>query len=100
MFNGTMVQIPHELQVNNEAGQQGAAIWKMREKGAKLIMPFLCMRNNCYVAAAVHPDGTFVYDGYCGQEHRSTDPYVGKTAIEGVTQSVYHRPTVDQAFQR
>jgi hypothetical protein len=92
MLNGTMRQIPFEQQINNEAGQQGAAIWKMRDKGAKLCMPFLCMRNNCYAPAATDDNGSLVLDGYCSVAHRSTDPYLKGKQVAGVTTSVpaYH----------
>jgi hypothetical protein len=92
VLNGTMRQVPFEQQINNEAGQQGAAIWRMRDKGAKLCMPFLCMRNNCYTPAAVDDNGSLTLDGYCSAAHRSTDPYLKGRQVAGVTTSTptYH----------
>lgn len=95
VFNGNLVQVPLELQINNEAGQQGAAIWKMRAKGAKLAMPYFCMRNNCWIPAAVDAHGSLTLDGYCLPAHRATDPYLKGTAIAGVTTSGgAHIPTL------
>lgn len=76
-FNGTIVQVPHELQFNNEAAQPGTSIWKMRDKGAKLVMPLLCHRLNCWLESATHPDGSLMYQGYCSPAHLATDPYQG-----------------------
>jgi transposase-like protein len=81
------VQIPVEVQINNEAGQSGAAIWKQRDKGRKLITPYLCQRIDCWLEAAVGGDGKFSYAGYCSQEHMAADPYIGQAAQPGVAMS-------------
>jgi len=87
VFNGNLVQVPLELQINNEAGQQGAAIWRMREKGAKLAMPYFCMRNNCWLPAETDAHGSLSLDGYCSGAHRATDPYLRGRVVPGVTTS-------------
>lgn len=81
------VQVPVEVQLNNEAGQSGAAIWKQRDKGRKLIMPYLCQYMDCWREAAVGPDGKFVYSGYCSPECMSYDPYLQKAMVPGVATS-------------
>ena len=85
--NGTLVQIPVEVQINNEAGQPGAALWKSRDKGDKLASPYLCQAYNCWLPAAVDANGKLAYAGYCSAEHMALDPYVGKKPIAGVTTS-------------
>jgi hypothetical protein len=87
VFNGNIVQVPFELQINNEAGQQGASIWRMRAKGAKLAMPYYCMRNNCWLPALTDQHGSLTLDGYCSPAHRASDPYLKGRAVEGVTTS-------------
>lgn len=82
----SIVQIPVEVQINNEAGQSGAAIWKQRDKGRKLVIPYLCQRYNCWAEAAVGPDGKFLHAGYCSAEHAATDPYLG-AQVSGVAMS-------------
>ena len=81
-----IVQIPVEVQINNEAGQSGAAIWKQRDKGRKLVLPYLCQRIDCWAEAKVGPDGKFLYAGYCSAEHAATDPYLG-AQVPGVAMS-------------
>ena len=81
------IQVPVEVQINNEAGQSGAAIWKQRDKGRKLVIPYLCQRIECWAAAAVGPDGKFQYAGYCSAEHAATDPYLGNQAVPNVAMS-------------
>jgi hypothetical protein len=83
----SIVQVPVEVQINNEAAQSGAAIWKQRDKGRKLVMPYLCQRINCWAEALVGPDGKFVYAGYCSSECFGTDPYLNKTPVPGVAMS-------------
>ena len=83
----SIVQIPVEVQINNEAAQSGAAIWKQRDKGRKLVMPYLCQRINCWREALVGPDGKFAYAGYCSSECFGTDPYLNKTPVPGVAMS-------------
>jgi hypothetical protein len=92
VLNGTLRQVPFEQQINNEAGQQGAAIWRMRDKGAKLAMPYLCMRNNCWLPALTDDNGSLTLDGYCSPAHRATDPYLKGKQLAGVTTSsgTYH----------
>ena len=82
-----IVQIPVEVQINNEAGQSGSAIWKQRDKGRKLVMPYLCQRIDCWREAMVGADGKFQYAGYCSQECLATDPYLNKAAVSGVAMS-------------
>ena len=80
-------QIPVEVQISNEAGQSGAAMWKARDKGFKLVMPYLCQRLDCWREATVGPDGKFAHHGYCGPEHEAMDPYLNKRPVAGVTTS-------------
>lgn len=85
--NGTMTQVPVETQINNEAGQQGAAIWKAREKGFKIAYPYRCHRHNCWQLAASDESGRLIMDGYCTPEHRAQDPYLNTSAVAGVSMS-------------
>lgn len=91
MNDGTwrLHQIGVEFQLSNEEGQQGTAMWKERDKGGKLIEPYLCQTNNCWAEAAVGegPGPKFLYHGYCSPEHEATDPYLNKRGIVGVTTS-------------
>lgn len=89
MADGTwmLYQVGVEFQLSNEEGQQGTALWKQRDKGAKLVSPYLCQTNNCWMEAAVGPGGAFLYHGYCTPEHETTDPYLNKRGIVGVTTS-------------
>jgi hypothetical protein len=80
-------QIPVEVQISNEAGQSGAAMWKARDKGFKLVMPYLCQRLDCWREATVGPDGKFAHHGYCGPEHEGMDPYLNRRPVAGVTTS-------------
>ena len=83
----SILQIGVEVQINNEAAQSGAAIWKQRDKGRKLVIPYLCQRINCWAEALVGPDSKFVYAGYCSSECFATDPYLNKTQVPGVAMS-------------
>ncbi len=85
--NGMLVQVAVEEQINNEAGQAGAAIWKAREKGMKLIEPFLCQARDCWMEAAVSDFGEISLNGYCTPEHRALDPYLNEKPIAGVATS-------------
>jgi hypothetical protein len=85
--SGTMTQIPVETQINNEAGQQGAAIWKAREKGFKIAYPYRCYRHNCWDLAATDDAGNIVLDGYCSPEHRAGDPYLNAKPVAGMSTS-------------
>ena len=85
--NGNMVQIVVENQVNNEEGQPGAAIWKARDKGDKLISPYLCQAYNCWEPASVDERGKLKHAGYCSEAHMALDPYLGKRSVPGVTTS-------------
>lgn len=82
-----LAQIIVEEQVSNEKGQQGAAMWKARDKGYKLADPYLCQLLNCWLEAAVDTDGKMPFQGYCSAEHMALDPYIGKKQVEGVTTS-------------
>ena len=85
--SGTLTQVPVETQINNEAGQQGAAIWKARDKGFKIAFPYRCHRHNCWQLAAVDAAGKMTLDGYCSPEHRMQDPYLNKAPVAGVSMS-------------
>jgi len=80
-------QIPVEVQIGNEAGQSGAMLWRQRDKGFKLVQPYLCQRMNCWQEAAVGPDKRFVYAGYCSSECMASDPYLNKQPVPGVATS-------------
>ena len=77
-----------EQQLHNEAGQPGAAIWKQRDKGSKLMMPYLCQMHNCWSDAAVGADGKFLFAGYCSGEHMAFDPYLGREAQPGIAMTI------------
>jgi hypothetical protein len=81
-----LYQVGVEFQLSNEEGQQGTALWKQRDKGAKLVSPYLCQTWNCWAEAAMTGD-KFTYHGYCSAEHEATDPYLNKRGIVGVTTS-------------
>lgn len=85
--DGNLVQVPVEEQTDNEAGQQGTAVWKAREKGFKIAEPYLCQTLNCWLPAPRDGQNRFVYDGYCSVEHRATDPYLDARTVAGVTTS-------------
>lgn len=85
--SGTLTQVPVETQINNEAGQQGAAIWKARDKGFKIAFPYRCHRHNCWALAAVNSAGAMTLDGYCTVEHRAADPYLNTAPVAGVSMS-------------
>lgn len=82
-----LYQVGVEFQLSNEEGQQGTALWKQRDKGAKLVSPYLCQTNNCWMEAAVDKGGSFIYHGYCSVEHEATDPYLNRKGIPGITTS-------------
>lgn len=86
-LNGCIVQIPVEEQISNEAGQAGAAIWKSREKGDKVLDPYLCQMRDCWLEAATDDVGQLSLDGYCTPEHRQFDPYLGKNDVANVATS-------------
>jgi hypothetical protein len=71
-----LVAWPVEQQFHNESVTPGSAIWHMRDKGAKLIEPYLCQRHNCWQPAA-KAGNQFLYGGYCSAEHQASDPYIG-----------------------
>ena len=68
-------QCPVEQQFNNEAGVEGSAIRKYKDRGHKLVVPYMCQRFNCWHYAK-QEDGKMVYEGYCSPAHLVTDPYV------------------------
>ena len=95
---GNIVQVPVEEQINNEAGQQGTAIHKAKDKGYKLHWPYLCQTNDCWLESAVDGQGNLSLDGYCSPAHRRGDPYLGNPkAVEGVTTSDAWRTTVSRS---
>ena len=69
-----LVQPQVEKHLNNEAGQPGASMFKQRDKGAKLILPYRCQTMNCWLLAK-QEDGEFVYGGYCSVACQAGDPY-------------------------
>jgi len=85
--SGTMTQVPVETQINNEAGQQGAAVWKAREKGFKIAFPYRCQRHNCWNLSATDNAGNRTLDGYCSPEHRAGDPYINARPVAGISTS-------------
>jgi hypothetical protein len=98
--NGTLTQVPVEVQINNEAGQQGAAIWKARDKGFKIAWPYRCYRHDCWLLAATNELGEMTLDGYCSTEHRAGDPYLKGNVVPGVSTSMTSslaRPVHDPA---
>jgi hypothetical protein len=86
-LNGNLVQIPVEEQISNEAGQAGAAIWKAREKGDKVLDPYLCQMRDCWLEAATDTVGQLSLNGYCSVEHRSFDPYLNQNDVANVATS-------------
>jgi hypothetical protein len=78
--------IPVTPTVNNEAGQPGASIWKARDKGFKLIRPYLCQLQNCWRKAA-EENGQLTYSGYCSQAHAGRDVFLTGKTVGGVTTS-------------
>jgi len=85
--NGTMTQVPVEPQINNEAGQEGAAVMKARRKNFKVAFPIRCFRHNCWQLSAVDEAGNRTLDGYCSPEHRAGDPFLGGAPVPGVSTS-------------
>lgn len=85
--DGNIVQWPVEEQISNEAGQAGAAIWKAREKGWKLVEPYICQVRDCWQEAATNDFGELSLDGYCSPEHRLLDPYLNSQPVPGVATS-------------
>lgn len=76
--NGTIVQWPVEEQISNEAGQAGASIWKAKEKGLKLLEPYICQVRDCWQEAEIDDHGQLTLNGYCSPEHRALDPYLNQ----------------------
>ena len=76
-----------EPQISNEAGQPGASLWKMRDKGFKLIEPYRCQRQNCWAPAARDGQRNLLHNGYCGALHEQGDPFLKGRVVEGVSKS-------------
>ena len=75
---GFMAQIPIEDHFNNEKGVRGNAVMHYRNKGFKLISPYLCQCHNCYAPAA-QENGALTKGGYCSDKHWRIDPaYPGR----------------------
>lgn len=87
-FKGNLIQTPVETQISNEAGQQGAALWKMRAKGAKLVVPYVCQLADCWREAVIDDTtGRFKFHGYCSEDHEARDPYLRGRRVAGATTS-------------
>jgi len=83
---GTIWQCPVEDQFNNEKGNKGSALRKYKDKGHKLVTPYLCQRHECWNYAA-QEDGKFRFEGYCSAAHLATDPYISAERKAGITTS-------------
>lgn len=79
-------QCPVEDQFNNEKMFRGAAVLHYKNKGHKLISPYMCQRLNCHAFAAVEA-GQMKYHGYCTPQHLQDDPYITAAAKAGVAGS-------------
>lgn len=70
---GTVVQIPVEDQINNQAGSLGDGVNRYKDKGFKLAVDdegrILCPMENCW-APAHGAAGQYTYGGYCSEAHR------------------------------
>lgn len=71
--DGTLVQIPVEDQINNQAGSLSDGINRYKDKGFKLAVDedrrILCPMENCY-GSAHGSAGQYTYAGYCSEAHR------------------------------
>ncbi len=67
----TIVQIPVENQINNQAGSIGDGVQLYKNKGYKICDPFLCAMKDCWEFAHVDGLGRFTYEGYCNLDHRN-----------------------------
>lgn len=65
----SMRQLPLEAQINNAAGSIADGVLKYRNKGAKIVSPFLCLLFDCYRPAALDEAGNPVHGLYCSQDH-------------------------------
>lgn len=84
--NGGIVQVPVEKQLNNEAAQEGTALWKAKAKGYKPTDPPYCHAHNCWEFSALDAAGAPTpFNGYCSAEHRLLDPYLNGQKVQGVT---------------
>lgn len=86
-WDGHLVEVGVEPQMSNEAGQPGTAIWKHRDKGMKLVSPYLCQLADCWAEASVDSAGRLLLDGYCSTAHRARDPFLKGRAVEGVSRA-------------
>lgn len=68
--HGSLVQIPVENQINNQAGSLSDGTQRYKDKGYKLCRPFLCAMVECWEPAKIS-DGKFLYAGYCTEAHRA-----------------------------
>ena len=64
-----MRQLPLEAQINNAAGSIADGVLKYRNKGAKIVTPFLCLLFDCYRPAALDDAGNPVFGLYCSEDH-------------------------------
>lgn len=71
--SGTVVQIPVEDQINNQAGSMGDGVNRYKDKGFKMAVDsegrILCPTENCW-APAHGESGAYTYGGYCSERHR------------------------------
>lgn len=88
----TLVQVPVEEQMYNEKAHAGLTQIQFREKGAKLILPYLCQAVDCWEFARADSNGKPVLDGYCREECRSLDPYLTAVTNPGVSTSRQFNP--------
>lgn len=68
--NGTMVQIPLEITINNAAGSLNDPMEVYKRKGHKLAWPVRCLLRDCWAVAALDSREKPIYDGYCSEFHR------------------------------
>lgn len=82
----TIWQCPVEDQFNNEKGSSGSALRIYKDRGHKLVTPYMCQRFNCWNYAA-QEDGKYLFEGYCSAAHLATDPYISGERKQGMTTS-------------
>jgi hypothetical protein len=81
-------QIAVEDQVNNEAANEGIAIWKAKDAGLLIMDPYRCQALDCWELAKTQEDGkTMTLNGYCSETCRATDPYIKAPHPEGLSTS-------------
>ena len=82
----TIWQCPVEDQFNNEKGNKGSALRRYKDKGHKLVTPYMCQRYDCWNYAD-QEGGKFRFEGYCSGAHLATDPYISAERKAGITTS-------------